>query len=111
MEEIGFTWDRRRERVRVEMPLFSRIGEDLADGAMGWTVAWLALFRGWDCDAEDGCCAVHAGVGRGCGGGCSRTESGAGGDVFEGGGDGVCAEDVERVARLLRGKLWACGGL
>jgi len=38
MGKIGFTWDREGERVGGVMP-FSRIGEDLADGAVG-TVAW-----------------------------------------------------------------------
>lgn len=100
MDKIGFTWDRRRESVYGVMP-FSGIGEDLAHGTVRWTMAWLALFCWGHCDAEDGGGAVHAGMGW-CGGrGCSRTEGGARSHMFEGGGDGVCTEDVEGVAGLF----------
>ena len=86
MGKIGFTWDREGERVGGVMP-FSRIGEDLADGAVG-TVAWGAWFCGGHRDAKDGGSAVHAGVGWGGGRGGPRTEGGAGGNVFEGRRDG-----------------------
>jgi hypothetical protein len=101
MGKIGFTWDRRGERVCGVMP-FSRIGEDLADGAVR-AVAWRAWFCGGHRDAEDGGRAVHAGVGRRGGRGDSRTEGRAGGDMLEGGRDGVGAEDVEGVAGWFRG--------
>lgn len=92
MGKIGFTWDRRGESVSGMMA-FPRIWEDLAYGAVRSVAR--AVFAGGDGDTKDGSSAVHARV---CGGrGRSRTEGGAGGDMFEGGGDGVCAEDVEGV--------------
>jgi hypothetical protein len=96
MDKIGFTWDRRRERVL--MP-FSRIGEDLAHGAVRWTVSRRALVGGSHRDAKDGGSAVHAWVGQR--GGSAGTKCGAGSDMFERGGDGVSAEDVEGVAGLF----------
>lgn len=111
MSKIGFTWDRRWERVVA----LSGIGEDLADGAMGRTVTWRALlFSRGHGDAKDGCGAVHARVGGCAGGGGSRTEGGARCHMFEGGGERVCAEDVERVGGLFGGGghwLDACGRL
>lgn len=101
MGKIGFTWDRRGERVCGVMP-FSCIGEDLADGAVR-TVAWRAWFCGGHRDAKDGGRAVHAGVVWGGGGGDSGAEGRAGGDMFEGGRDGVRTEDVEGVGGWLRG--------
>ena len=98
MGKIGFTWDRRRERVSGVA--FPGIWEDLAYGAV-LPVARMAMFA-VDGDAKDGCGAVHAWVG--CSRGGPGADGSAGGDVFEGGGEGVSTEDIEGVA-------WAGGGL